>query len=64
MIFNQNKLYKNVIGVIFGGKFLHVARLENGRITEIVNREINNRESKEVILNDIINTIKKYITIL
>ncbi|HHU42014.1 MAG TPA: ROK family protein [Fermentimonas caenicola] len=59
MIFNQNKLYKNVIGVIFGGKFLHVARLENGRITEIVNREINNRESKEVILNDIINTIKK-----
>jgi hypothetical protein len=47
MIFNQNKLYKNVIGVIFGGKFLHVARLENGRITEIVNREINNRESKE-----------------
>ena len=59
MIFNQNKLYKNVIGVIFGGKFLHVARLENGIITEITNREINNRESEEIILNEIINTIKK-----
>lgn len=59
MIFNQSKLYKNVIGVIFGGKYLHVARLENGIISEITNKEINNRESEEVILNKIISTIKK-----
>lgn len=59
MIFNQAKLYENVIGVIFGGKYLHVGRLENGSITEITRKEINNRESQEVILNEIISTIRK-----
>lgn len=58
MIFNQEKLFKNVIGVIFGGKYLHVARVENGAIAEIMHREINNRESEEVILNEIISAIK------
>lgn len=59
MIFNQAKLYENVVGVIFGGKYLHVARLENGSIAEITRKEINNRESQEVILNEIIATIRK-----
>lgn len=59
MIFNQEKLFKNVVGVIFGGKYLHVARLENGIISEIIHREINNRESEEVILAEIMATIKK-----
>ena len=59
MIFNQEKLYKNVIGVIFGGKYLHVARLENGTIVESAHREINNREPEEVILGEIIATIRK-----
>lgn len=59
MIFNQEKLYKNVIGVIFGGKNLHVARLENGAVADIIHREINNMESEEVILGEIITTIKK-----
>jgi glucokinase len=59
MIFNQEKLYKNVIGVIFGGKYLQVARLENGIIAESLHREINNRESEEVILREIINAIRK-----
>ncbi len=59
MIFNQEKLYKNVIGVIFGGKYLHVARLENGTIAQIAHREINCRESEEVILGEIISTIAK-----
>lgn len=58
MIFNQEKLFKNVIGVIFGGKYLHVARMENGTVAEIIHREINNRESEEVILSEIISTIR------
>ncbi|WP_286846730.1 ROK family protein [Proteiniphilum sp. UBA5463] len=59
MIFNQEKLFKNVIGVIFGGKYLHVARLENGVIAEIKHREINNREPEEVILSEIISSIRQ-----
>lgn len=58
MIFNQEKLYKNVIGVTFGGKDLHVARIENGTIAKYTHKEINNRESEEAILNEIILTIK------
>lgn len=58
MIFNQEKLYKNVIGVTFGGKDLHVARIENGSIAKYKHKEVNNRESEEVILNEIISTIK------
>ena len=58
MIFNQEKLYKNVIGVTFGGKNLHAARIENGSIAKSIQKEINNRESEEVILNEIISTIK------
>lgn len=58
MIFNQEKLFKNVIGVIFGGKYLHVARMENGRIADSTHREINNRETEEVILGEIISTIR------
>ncbi|MEA4980254.1 MAG: ROK family protein [Petrimonas sp.] len=58
MIFNQEKLYKNVIGVTFGGKDLHVARIENGAIAKYTHKEINNRESEEAILNEIILTIK------
>lgn len=30
MIFDKEKIYKNVVGVTFGGKDLHVARLETG----------------------------------
>lgn len=59
MIFNQEKLFKTVIGVIFGGKYLHVARMENGAVADITHREINNHESEEVILNEIISTIRK-----
>lgn len=59
MIFNQEKLFKNVVGVIFGGKHLHVGRLENGVICDIIHKEINNRESEEVILAEIMATIKK-----
>lgn len=59
MIFDQEKLYNNnVIGVFFGGKTLQVARIENGKIAEIVRREINNRETEEHILSEIISTIK------
>ncbi len=58
MIFNQEKLFKNVIGVIFGGKYLHVARIESGTIAGIAHKEINNKESEEVILSQIISTIK------
>lgn len=58
MIFNQEKLYKNVIGVTFGGKYLHAARIENGSIAKSLQKEINNRESEEVILNEIISIIQ------
>lgn len=58
MIFNKEKLFENVIGVTFGGKFLHVARIENGTIAEIIHQEVNNRETEEVILGEIIATIK------
>ncbi len=57
MIFNQQKLDKTVIGLTFGGKNLHVARIENGTIAKNVQKEINNRESEEVILDEIISTI-------
>ena len=58
MIFNQDKLLKNVIGVIFGGKYLHVARMENGTVVDIIHREINSHESEEVILTEIISSIR------
>lgn len=57
MIFSLDKLQKNVIGVIFSGKHLSAARIENGRTAEIVHCEINNRESEEVILSEIIKAI-------
>lgn len=62
MIFSQDKLQKNVIGVIFGGKHLSAARIENGVIADIVHREVNNREAEEVILSEIIHTINSVYT--
>jgi glucokinase len=62
MIFSQDKLQKNVIGVIFGGKHLCAARIENGVIADIVHREVNNREAEEVILSEIIHTINSVYT--
>lgn len=58
MIFNQDKLYKNVIGVFFGGKKLQVARIENGSVAQMIHKEINNRESEEFILNELILAIE------
>jgi glucokinase len=58
MIFNQDKLYKNVIGVFFGGKKLQVARIENGSVAQIIHKEINNKESEEYILNELILAIE------
>ena len=55
-------MQKNVIGVIFGGKHLSAARIENGVITDIVHREVNNREAEEVILSEIIHTINSVYT--
>ena len=57
MIFNKDELQNNVIGVIFNGKLLSAARIENGLIADIVQSEINNRETEEVILSDIVNVI-------
>lgn len=62
MIYSQDKLQKNVIGVIFGGKHLSAARIENGVIADIVHREVNNREAEEVILSEIIHTINSVYT--
>jgi glucokinase len=62
MIFSQDKLQKNVIGVIFGGKHLSAARIENGVIADIIHREVNNREAEEVILSEIIHTINSVYT--
>ena len=62
MIYSQDKLQKNVIGVIFGGKHLCAARIENGVIADIVHREVNNREAEEVILSEIIHTINSVYT--
>lgn len=62
MIFSQDKLQKDVIGVIFGGKHLSAARIEDGAIVEIVHSEINNRETEEVILGDMIRTIRSVFT--
>lgn len=59
MIFNQDTLDKNVIGVSFGGKNLHVARIEGGETTKYIHREINNNESEEYILNEILSTIQE-----
>ena len=62
MIFSQDKLQKNVIGVTFGGKYLSAARIENGTVAQIVHREISNRETEEVILSEIIHTINEVFT--
>lgn len=62
MIFTQKTLTKNVIGVVFDGLHLHAARIENGKITESIHAEINNRGSEESILGDIILTIKQVYT--
>lgn len=55
-------MQKNVIGVIFGGKHLSAARIENGVIADIVHKEVNNREAEEVILSEIIHTINSVYT--
>lgn len=57
MIFRLDILQKNVIGASFDGKHFRAARIENGTITEIVHREINNRETQEYILSEIIHAI-------
>ncbi len=62
MILSQDKLQRNVIGVIFGGKHLSAARIENGTIAEIVHSDINNRETEEVILSEMIRTINAVFT--
>ena len=48
--------------MIWGGKHLSAARIENGVITDIVHREVNNREAEEVILSEIIHTINSVYT--
>ena len=59
MIFDKEKLFSNtVIGVFFGGKTLQVARIENGIIAKIIRKQINNLESEEYILSEIISTIE------
>lgn len=62
MIFSQDCLQKNVIGVTFGGKHIGAARIENEEIAEFVQTEINNREAEETILCDIIHTINSVYT--
>ncbi|MBO5862062.1 MAG: ROK family protein [Bacteroidales bacterium] len=57
MIFSQDKLQKTVIGATFDGKHFRAARIENGAISEIIHKEIDNRETEEVILSEIIHTI-------
>lgn len=57
MIFSQDKLLKPVIGATFDGKHFRAARIENGTISEIIHKEINNRESEEFILSEIIHSI-------
>lgn len=59
MILDQRDTYNNVIGVTFGGKDLHVARIENGGLAKYIHKEINNRETEEFILNEIITTIQE-----
>lgn len=61
MIFDKEKIYKNVVGVTFGGKDLHVARLDNWVIAQSVHKNINNRETEEVILSEIISAIGEVI---
>jgi glucokinase len=62
MIFNQDKLYRNVIGVFFAGRKLQVARIENGVLACIIDKEVNNRETEEHIINEIIATIEQVMT--
>ena len=62
MIFSQDKLQKTVIGVIFGGRHLSAARIEYGQTAEIVHCDINNNESEENILSEIIKAINSVYT--
>lgn len=57
MIFYPEKLYKTVIGLFFAGKRLQAARIENGKAVQIINKEINNLQSEEFILNELISVI-------
>lgn len=62
MIFSPEKLIKDVIGVILDGKHLSAARIENGSVVEIIHRKIDNKETEEVILGEIIEAIKEVLT--
>jgi glucokinase len=62
MIFNPDKIQKTVIGVIFSGKYLCAARIENGMVADIVHVDVNNHESEEVILSEIIKAINSVYT--
>lgn len=58
MIFKDNKLNGNAIGVFLGGKNLQAARIENGAICKIIDKEINNHDTEENVLNEIISTVE------
>lgn len=62
MIFNLDKIQKTVIGVILDGKHLSAARIENGMVADIIHAEVNNHESEEVILSEIIKAIQSVYT--
>lgn len=62
MIFNLDKIQKTVIGVILDGKHLTSARIENGMVADIIHAEVNNHESEEVILSEIIKAIQSVYT--
>ena len=62
MIFNLDKIQKTVIGVNLDGKHLSAARIENGMVADIIHAEVNNHESEEVILSEIIKAIQSVYT--
>ncbi|MGL4520032.1 MAG: ROK family protein [Phocaeicola sp.] len=59
MIFHPEKLQKTVIGLFFAGKKLQAARIEKGVAVQIINKEINNRESEEFIINELLSVIEQ-----
>lgn len=61
MIFNKEINNKTIIGVFLGGKVLSVGKVKNKTIVNSFTKKINNRESEEYIIKEIISAISDFI---
>lgn len=59
MIFQQNDIAQNVIGVFLAGKTLMAGKIKDGKIEKKIEKTINNLAQEEEILLEVINAIQE-----